>query len=49
MIMISNIPGFDYHIGIGGDKFKLQSTTIVSKNFLSMLRFWYPLIEFVVN
>ena len=50
MIMISNIPGFDYHIGIGRYEFKLQSsTTIVSKIFLSMLRFWYPLIEFVVN
>ena len=50
MIMISNIPGFDYHIGIlGRYEFKMQSTTIVSKIFLSMLRFCYPLIEFVVN
>ena len=49
MIMISNIPGFDYHIGIGRYEFKIQRTTIVSKIFLSMLRFWYPLIEFVVN
>ena len=25
MIMISNIPGFDYHIGIGRYEFKMQS------------------------
>ena len=31
--MISNIPGFDYHIGIGRYEFQNAEYCIVSKNF----------------